>query len=177
MLIKPSKKAVRRFRERLSTEVRILRGQNAATVIARLAPITRGWAAYYRTVVSSKLFDSLDHYLWKLLYKWARRSHKNKSKSWIVDRYFGKFNKFRNDRWVFGDRGSGAYLPKFAWTGIVRHVLVKGRASPDDPDMTEYWANRRRKVKPPLDKYTLGLLSKQDARCPPVRRAATPIPA
>jgi hypothetical protein len=62
--------------------------------------------------------------------------------------YFGKFNRFRNDRWVFGDRDSGAYLPKLAWTGIVRHVMVKGGASPDDPDLAEYWANRRRKVKP-----------------------------
>ena len=122
LLIKPSSKAVKRFRERLAAEVRALRGQNVAAVIARLAPITRGWAAYYRTAVSSKVFDSLDHYLWKLIYKWARRSHQNKSKTWIIDRYFGKFNRYRNDRWVFGDRVSGAYLPKLAWTGIVRHV-------------------------------------------------------
>ena len=166
LLIKPSSKAVKRFRERLAAEVRALRGQNVAAVIARLAPITRGWAAYYRTAVSSKVFDSLDHYLWKLIYKWARRSHQNKSKTWIIDRYFGKFNRYRNDRWVFGDRDSGAYLPKLAWTGIVRHVLVKGRASPDDPDLAEYWAYRRRKVKPPLDTYTLALLSRQGARCP-----------
>jgi RNA-directed DNA polymerase len=166
LLIKPSAKAVRRFRERLATEMRALRGSNAAAVIARLSPITRGWAAYYRTVVSSRLFASLDHYLWKLTYKWARHSHSNKPRAWIVDRYFGKFNKFRNDRWVFGDRDSGAYLPKLAWTGIVRHVLVKGGASPDDPDLAEYWADRRQKVKPPLDGYTLRLLAKQDARCP-----------
>jgi RNA-directed DNA polymerase len=166
LLIKPSAKAVRRFRERLATEMRALRGSNAAAVIARLSPITRGWAAYYRTVVSSRLFASLDHYLWKLTYKWARHGHSNKPKTWIVDRYFGKFNKFRNDRWVFGDRDSGAYLPKLAWTGIVRHVMVKGGASPDDPDLAEYWADRRRKVKPPLDGYTLRLLAKQDACCP-----------
>jgi RNA-directed DNA polymerase len=166
LLIKPSAKAVRRFRERLATEMRALRGANAAAVIARLSPITRGWAAYYRGVVSSRLFASLDHYLWKLIYKWARRSHSNKPTRWIVDRYFGKFNKFRNDRWVFGNRDSGAYLPKLAWTGIVRHVMVKGGASPDDPDLAKYWADRRRKVKPPLDRYTLRLLAKQDARCP-----------
>ncbi|CQR59421.1 hypothetical protein (plasmid) [Streptomyces leeuwenhoekii] len=40
---------------------------------------------------------------------------------------------FRRDRWVFGNRNSGAFLPKFAWTGIVRHKLVKGGASMDDP--------------------------------------------
>ncbi len=166
LLIRPSKKAVKRIRQRLAAEMRRLRGSNAAAVIARLAPITRGWAAYYRSVVSSRLFASLDHYLWKLTYKWARYSHKNKPKSWIVGRYFGKFNKFRDDRWVFGDRDSGAYLPKFAWTDIVRHVPVRAGASPDDPALTTYWADRRRKVKPPLDGYTLRLLTRQDARCP-----------
>jgi RNA-directed DNA polymerase len=146
--------------------MRTLRGSNAEAVLARLVPITRGWAAYYRTVVSSKLFHALDDYLWKLTYKWATHSHPNKPKHWTVDRYYGKFNKFRNDRWVFGDRASGAYLPKFSWTGIVRHVMVQGGASPDDPALADYWATRRRKVKPPLDGYTLHLLTRQDARCP-----------
>ena len=53
-LIKPSKAAVRRIRERLRTELRSLRGTNAPTVIKKLNPIIRGWAAYYRTQVSSR---------------------------------------------------------------------------------------------------------------------------
>ena len=61
---------------------------------------------------------------------------------------------------------SNAYLVKFSWTDIVRHVMVTGAASPDDPALTDYWAKRRRKVKPPLDNYTLRLLARQDARCP-----------
>ncbi len=60
LLIKPSKAALRRIRERLRTEMRALRGANAGAVIARLNPIIRGWAAYYRTVVSSEVFTALD---------------------------------------------------------------------------------------------------------------------
>ena len=100
------------------------------------------------------------------VYKWATWRHNNKPKRWIVGRYFGKFNKFRNDRWVFGDRDSGAYLVKFSWTAIRRHVPVKGAASPDDPALAGYWAERRKKVKPPLDSYTLRLLTRQDGLCP-----------
>src|SRR5450756_761641 len=44
LLIKPSTAAVRRFRERLTTEVRSLRGSNASMVIIRLNPIIRGRA-------------------------------------------------------------------------------------------------------------------------------------
>jgi RNA-directed DNA polymerase len=166
LLIKPSHAAVRRLRKRLAAEMRILRGGNAMAVIARLNPVIRGWAAYYRGAVSSRLFGSLDSYMWKLLYKWATWRHKNKPKHWIAGRYFGKSSKFRNGRWVFGDRDSGACLVKFSWTAIQRHVPVKGAASPDDPALAEYWANRRNKVKPPLDKYTLRLLTRQDGLCP-----------
>jgi RNA-directed DNA polymerase len=166
LLIKPSEKAVRRIRDRLATEMRTLRGSNAAEVIFRLSPIIRGWAAYYRTVVSSKVFHSLDHYVWKLTYKWAKYRHPNKSKRWLIGRYFGKFNRFRNDHWVFGDRDSGGYLVKFSWTGIDRHVIVKGAASPDDPALTDYWASRRRRSQPPLDDYNLRLLTRQDGLCP-----------
>ena len=165
LLIKPSVTAIKRFRKRLAKEFRALRGANVAAVLAKITPIVRGWVAYYRTVVSSRVFHALTDYLWKLTYKWACWSHPNKPKRWIIRRYFGKFNKFRNDRWVFGDRDTGAYLPKPDWTDIVRHTLVKGGASPDDPDLAEYWAQRRRKVKPPLDSYTMRLLSKQDGRC------------
>ena len=129
-LIKPSKAAQRRIRERLRTPVRFLRGSNAQAVIRKLNPIIRGWAAYYRTQVSSEVFDALDHHLWRLTWKWARYSHQNKPKSWVFAAYYGKFNKSRQDRWVFGDRKSGAYLHKFSWTRILRHRFVHRGASP-----------------------------------------------
>jgi RNA-directed DNA polymerase len=173
LLIKPSQDAVRRIRHRLADEVRGVRGSNAMVLVARLNPIVRGWAAYYRGVVSSELFSALDHYVWWLTFRWARHSHPMKSKKWIVRRYFGRFNRFRNDRWVFGardhvlnDRGDVAFLTKFSWIGIVRHQLVAGGASPDDPDLVDYWAARRRKVLPPLDSYNLRLLVEQDGCCP-----------
>jgi RNA-directed DNA polymerase len=165
LLIKPSVMAIKRFRNRLAKEFRALRGANVAAVLAKIVPITRGWVAYYRTVVSSRVFRALDNYLWKLTYKWACWSHSSKPKGWIVGRYFRKFEKFRNDRWVFGDKDTGAYLPRLAWTDIVRHTLVKGGSSPDDPALAGYWAQRRQKVKPPLDSYTVRLLSRQDGRC------------
>jgi RNA-directed DNA polymerase len=167
LLIKPSKAALRRIRERLRTEMHALRGANAIAVIQRFNPIIRGWSAYYRTVVSSKAFAMLDSYLWRLTYKWAKFGHPKKSKRWIVDRYFGAFNKSRRDRWVFGNRESGAYRVKFAWTKIVRHRMVKGGSSPDDPTLAQYWADRRRRsAPPPIDGLSLQLLQRQAGRCP-----------
>lgn len=143
-----------------------LRGANAQAVIRKINPIARGWSAYYRTVVSSQIFNALDNYMWKLTYKWAKHSHPNKPKRWIVNRYFGQFNPARQAKWVFGDRDSGAYLRKLAWTKIIRHQLVAGTASPDDPALAEYWATRRRRgPPPPMDRAALHLLRKQGGRC------------
>jgi RNA-directed DNA polymerase len=173
-LIKPSKAAVRRIRERLRTELRSLRGSNAQAVIKRLNPIIRGWAAYYRTQVSAEIFGSLDQHLWELTFKWARFSHANKPTRWVVARYFDRFNNARQDRWVFGARASGAYLHKFAWTNIVRHQIVDGAASPDDPALADYWAKRRRKTPLPIDKTSRWLLKAQDGQCPICREALLP---
>src|ERR1700694_4920125 len=97
LLIKPSPEAVERIRKRLAEEMRRLRGSNARAVIARMNPIIRGWSAYYRGAVSSKVFSSLDHYMWQLTAGWARRTHPKKPKKWIARRYWGRVNKFRND--------------------------------------------------------------------------------
>ena len=166
VLIKPSQSAVRRIRKRLRMEMRALRGSNVAAVLRKLTPIIRGWAAYYRTEVSSEVFSALDDYLWKLTYRWARHSHPNKSRWWVVDRYYGRFNKSKQNRWVFGDRDSGAYLPKFSWTKIVRHAMVAGAASPDDPALASYWTQRRRKQSPPpVSAPVRHLLGVQEGRC------------
>jgi RNA-directed DNA polymerase len=167
LLIKPSKAAVRTIRERLRTEMRSLRGTNANAVLIRLNPTIRGWSAYYRGVVSSEMFSALDDYVWKLTYKWATHGHPNKSKRWVVKRYFGMFNRSRRDKWVFGDRASGVYLLKFAWTRIIRHQLVTGASSPDNPAMTKYWAERRAKLPPPtIGKARWRLYKAQHGRCP-----------
>jgi len=133
LLTKPGAKAIKRFRERLAKEFRALRGASVAAVLAKIVPITRGWIAHHQTGVSARVFAALTDYLWRLTYKWACRSHRNKPKSWIVGRYYRRYCKFRADKWVFGDPVTGAYLPKPSWTEIVRHTMVKGGASPDDP--------------------------------------------
>jgi RNA-directed DNA polymerase len=166
LITRPSKAAIKRVKHRLAAEMRALRGGNAAAVLAKINPIVRGWANYYRGAASSRTFAALDRYLWQLTYKWACYSHANKPKPWIVSRYYGQLNPASQDRWVFGNRDNGAYLPKLGWTKIVRHSLVLGAASPDDPALTDYWAQRRGKNRPLLDRSVLILLAKQKGRCP-----------
>ena len=143
LLIKPSKAAVKRIRERLTAEMRALRGHNAAMVSDPAQPDHPGVVGLLPACGVVPGVQRVGHHMWKLTYKWAKFTHPHKSKRWIISRYFGAFNSARRDRWVFGDRDSGAYLLKFAWTKITRHTLVKGWASPDDPALAGYWAARR----------------------------------
>ena len=141
-------------------------------MIRRLNPIIRGWANYYRTHVAGEIFGDLDAYLWRLTWKWAVRSHANKPKSWVFARYFGRFNKARQDRWVFGDRQGGSYMHRFAWTNIVRHQIVKHGASPDDPTLAEYWAGEDAKPVLPINNTSLWLLTSPGRMLPDLQDPA-----
>ncbi|WP_235826177.1 reverse transcriptase domain-containing protein [Candidatus Frankia alpina] len=169
LFIKPSGEALVRIRRRTKAELRALRGQPASAVIGALNPIIRGQAAYYRTGVGKKAFSGLDLTLWVQLDQWARGAHPNKGRQWIRQRYWGPFNRSRNDEWVFGDHKTGAHLHKYAWTRIIRHVMVAGRSSPDDPALATYWADRRRRQtrhSPPLASSVQHALRAQGGRCP-----------
>jgi RNA-directed DNA polymerase len=151
VLTTPSKAARQRIRDKLRVEVTRRNGANAAAIIAAVNPVIRGWAAYYRIGASKKIYSELDYWMWIRLWRWARRTHPNKGKRWVQARYWGRFHPRRDDRWVFGDHESGRYLRRFAWTPIVRHVKVKGRASVDDPALTDYWRQRRSRRPDPTE--------------------------
>ncbi len=48
---------------------------------------------------------------------------------------------------------------------IVRHQIVKHRASPDDPELADYWAWRRHKAPLPINRTAMRLDRAQDGRC------------
>ncbi len=146
LFIKPSKGSIQKIRDRLRQEWHSLTGANAQAVIQRLGPIITGWTNYYKTGVSAKTFASLDHYLIQRAWRYTKRQHPTKNAHWRYARYFGRRNPRRADRWVFGDNASGKYLPKFSWTRIERHVLVKQDASPDDAQLADYWRRRRQQT-------------------------------
>ncbi|MFD8612647.1 group II intron maturase-specific domain-containing protein [Streptomyces sp. NPDC059631] len=146
LIITPSRDAVKRVRNRLRSEMQALLGQSITVVLRRLSPIVRGWSAYHRTVVSSRTFSALDSYVWKLTYKWAKRTHPKKSKHWIVNKYFGRLNRSKMNNWVFGDRVTGAHLPKFAWTDIRRHQMVRVSRHLTTPHSSTTGANAVRRA-------------------------------
>ena len=178
-IIKPSQEAILKLKAKLRSEWRKLKNQDVKMIIKKLNPIIRGWANYYRHVVSSEIFSKLDHFLFQRQVKYVNHRHPNKPWKWKRRKYWGKLNTDREDKWVFGDTTpllrhpnndkdeiSCCHLTRFSWVKIQRHVLVKDTASPDDPKLKEYWESRRRKGEVQLRKSDRKIASKQKGKCP-----------
>lgn len=142
------------------------KSQSVGKLIADLNPIVRGIANYLRRQVNSEAFAGLDHYMFQRERRYVNRMHPKKSKDWRKKRYWGKLNLDRDDRWVFGDKHSGTHLLKFGWFKHQKHVGIKFKASPDDPDMREYWEDRNKEKSTDYIPSYQKVAKKQDFKCP-----------
>jgi RNA-directed DNA polymerase len=149
LLIKPSKKKVLDFCKRIGKEIKTLNGMEQEKIIKKLNPILRGFANYYKSVVSKETFGYISHRVWQYLWRWAKRRHPNKNTKWVRKRYF---KTLKGNKWTFActisdrrGKEKDLVLYPIAYTSIERHIKVKGEASPDDPSLKDYWEKRHQK--------------------------------
>ena len=166
LLIKPSKEAVRAVQKKLKELWIKGRGSNLQSTLTKLNPVIRGWANYFRSKVAKEIFSHLDNWMFYKADRYTKWMHPNKSGDWRRRKYWGNLNVDRHDHWVFGDKQTGGYLLKFRWFPIERHVLVKGRASPDDPRLKDYWMKRQAAKVRDLTFSKQKLAKRQKGRCP-----------
>ena len=166
LLIKPSKTSVQDVQKKLKDQWDKAQGTNVQSVLSKLNPIIRGWANYFRTAVAKEIFSKLDSWMFYKADRYTRRMHPKKSTDWRHHKYWGRFQLDRLDPWVFGDKQTGGHLLKFSWFPIERHVLVKGRASPDDPSLKDYWTKRQAAQAKDLTFSKQKLAKRQRGRCP-----------
>ncbi len=165
LLIKPSKESVQDVQKKLKDQWHKAQGSNVQSVLAKLNPIIRGWANYFRTAVAKEIFSKLDSWMFYKADRYTRWMHPNKPKNWRHRKYWGRFQLDRLDPWVFGDKQTGWYLLKFSWFPIERHTLVKGRSSPDDPTLRDYWEKRQAAKAKDLTFSKQKLAKRQKGRC------------
>jgi len=147
----PQKEKVTDFLRRIRQWLKANKSASAENVVRYLNPILQGWANYYKHVVSKQTFAYVDSLLWSALWNWALRRHPSKGTGWVKMKYFtSSFGR----RWRFhavckdsrGERLDMA-VTNITTIPIRRHVKVKGAASPDDPNLISYWAERVTHVK------------------------------
>lgn len=97
------------------------------------------------------------------LKSWAQRRHPDKTGQWIAKKHWQTIG---GDNWVFATKQAGKSplrLLKHDETPIIRHVKVKGNASPYDGNLV-YWSSRMGK-NPEVPKNVATLLKQQKGKC------------
>ncbi|MFZ5451281.1 MAG: group II intron reverse transcriptase/maturase [Thermodesulfobacteriota bacterium] len=173
LLIKPSKKNVKTFLEKVRKVLKANMTAKQKSLICLLNPIIRGWANYHRHVVAKETFSWIDYQIWLKLWQWCKRRHLNKGKRWIKARYFHKIGP---REWVFAakvkkDNGKIDFMRLYsaASTPIRRHVKIKAEAHPYDMTWEPYFEKRQTlKVKDDLALYgrVKKLWQAQKGKCP-----------
>jgi len=146
LFIMPSKKSVKALLRTVRERIKDSRGMTAGDLIEHLNPLIRGWALYHRHVVSKAIYDSVDHAIFKALWAWAVRRHRNKTRWWIKDKYFHVHGR---RHWVFtgvvrdatGQR-CVVRLGAAAQVRIQRHLKIRAEANPYDPAWEPYFERR-----------------------------------
>ena len=157
--IKPSKESIKKHLKAIRDFLRRYRGETQDAVIKSLNPIIKGWALYFRSVVSRKIFEKADHQTFLKLWQWARFRHPHKGQRWIKDKYFPPHKK---ENWRFNSP-AGSMLVRHSDHKIKRFIKVKGIKSPYDGDFA-YWATRMGRY-PSTPTRISTLLKTQQGQC------------
>lgn len=146
--MKPSRQSQRtllnKVRRIIKTDGKFL---TAYGLINRLTPIIRGWANYHRHVASSRTFTRIDYQIYRALWCWAKRKHRNKSRKWIYSQYF---IHPKTGRRIFhsthvNDEGQREIVELViaARIGYQQHVKIRRDANPYDPAWEPYFERRQ----------------------------------
>src|ERR671925_357618 len=101
---------------------------------------SRGWANYHRHVICSETFARLDRFVWRRLYRWAKRRHPDKTGRWNTERYFPHQP---GEAWRFTDPLTGKQgIRVQEVVKPQRYLKVKGEANPFDPVWEGYFHHR-----------------------------------
>jgi len=141
LLIKPSKKNVQTFLEKIRATVKTNKALTAARLIIKLNPMIRGWTNYHQHVVSKETFSFVDDAIYRVIRQWIERKHPQKANEWIAKKYFKSTD---GNNWVFTGTLDGReyYLAQAAHVPIKRHTPIQGEANPYDLEWESYYEKR-----------------------------------
>jgi RNA-directed DNA polymerase len=176
LLIKPSKKNVKAFLEKVRKVIKDNKTAKQVCLIKMLNPVIRGWANYHKTIIAKETFNHVDSEIWHSLWQWAKRRHPEKSHVWVKRKYFktpGHINWVfaADDREEFDSDGKPSVVKLFRASGIPikRHIKIKGEANPFDPKFETYFEERMTlKMRATLkgSRRLLSLWLNQGGNCP-----------
>jgi RNA-directed DNA polymerase len=170
LLMQPNKKSIQEVKNKLRQVWQGgIGGVKIADMIRQHNAILRGWCNYHRFYVSSKVFSSLDDWMYRYAWRYLARKYPRKSKGWKAQRHFGNYNPNNASNWDFGIKESEKpiYILKASDFKIRRHVMVPFNYSKDDLKLKHYWENRSNmSLSQKLNNFQEKLMNNQNGQCP-----------
>ncbi len=142
LLIKPSAESVQSFKDKIKTIIKDNKGIPAHALIKKLNPVIRGWANYHKGICAKDTFCKMDNFIFRKIWKWAKRQHGNKGHKWIFTRYF--LNNNFSDTRVFSTGTYEYRLCKIGYIPIRYHVKIAGDANPYLTEFDQYFVYRQK---------------------------------
>lgn len=174
LLITPQKEKVIHFLQNCSKVISKYRGNNLQQLLMVLNPKLRGFANYYRFVVSKRTYCKITGEIWQKIYRWICKSHPKKPVKWLMRRYLTEYHPLKMTK-TFQMNGMKLYLPMFM--PIVRFKKVRSgiRVYDGDKETRAYW-EKRAYINALNSIYSIQvekLFLQQKGICPIFRRAIT----
>jgi len=143
--VTPSKEGVLALVRKVGTMIRQHRSAPMEGLITKLNSTLRGWAYYHRHVVSSEAFSRVDTYVYEQLWRMLRRRHQNKSKEWLIRKYWTASGRKHVFSVILNYKGKKHLLKvvRIGSIGIRRHIKIKADANPYMPQYAYYFWRRR----------------------------------
>ena len=143
--VTPSNKGVLALVQKVGELIRKYVSAPMPVLIKKLNQTLLGWANYHRHVVASEAFSRIDTYVYEQLWRMVRQRHQNKSKGWLIKKYWmatGKKHRFAVKHKTAG--GTKVYtVLRTSAVGIRRYVKIKADANPYLPEYAAYYWRRR----------------------------------
>lgn len=169
LIIKPQKEKVVEFLRSIKEVLANNKTAKTETIIQVLNPMLKGFAMYYRFVVSKRLFAKIDHQLWEMLWRWTKRRHPDKTKGWMKRKYFTKVKGDKNVFTAGNGKGINIHILRISNIPVTRFIKVKSgvRVYGSNEQTREYWS-KRATVNALREVYSIKvktLLKRQKGKC------------
>jgi RNA-directed DNA polymerase len=133
LLVKPLKEKVQAHLCHLKHILMTNRQATIDQIVQKLNPVIWGWANYYQHVAAKETFTYVEHRLWHLMWRWAKRRHPTKNAKWVKQHYYKQMGR---RQMVFGNQNVTLRNP--VSMSIIRYAKVIGRHSPYNPALRDY---------------------------------------
>jgi len=144
--ITPAKEGVLALIRKVGALIRKHVSAPMPVLIKKLNETLRGWGNYHRHVVASESFGRMDTYVFEQLWRMVRRRHQNKSKGWLIKRYWsatGRKHRFAVRSKTTSGKSKIYEVIKLHAIGIRRYIKIKADANPYLQEYAKYFWRRR----------------------------------